>query len=155
MDLLGTWGDKETINALTGGLIALAGALGLMAVRVMRQRTTSRVSERESEAAIVERMETRTNGELSRMLDTAMGRIDHLEDELRERDRRHDRLQSRVSECESQRAAQAETILWQNDTIAWMKRMLKKAGLISDDDDAPATGRAVPKKSPNNPEGGR
>ena len=145
MNLFGAWGDKETINALAGILAAMP-AVVYAVVRFMRQRTSSRTTERESDAAIVDRIESRTTTELTRMLDTAMARVTHLENELQDWGKKYDKLQSRIEACESQRAAQTET-------ISWMKRLLQNAGIISPDDERAITpnNQAIPKRLPKKP----
>jgi uncharacterized protein HemX len=142
MNLFGAWNDKDTINALAYALTAGLGAIGFLVIRVLRGKGEYD----KVQADIVERSETRTNGELTRMLNTTMARVEHLEEELRERDKRYDKLQGRVEACESQRAAQTET-------ISWMKRLLQNAGIISPDDDRAITphGQAIPKRLPKKP----
>lgn len=152
MALFGEWGDKDTINALVGLLVSGLPAIGYLIVRVLR----SKGEYDKVQADIVDRSETRTNTELTRMLEAAMARVKQLEDDLREQDRRYERAQERAQarfeQCASERAAHVET-------IAWQKRLLQQHGILSDDEGRTITPAGVPipkkpKATPGQPESG-
>lgn len=138
------WSDADTINAILGGggVTAVVTALWIGLTRYHRQRgeTTVLVKKAELERSAQDDKADSDRydkwlKETRNLIKLQDDRIEDLDAKLKEKDVEIKELRKDVTVCQIERAKLVERASADAERIAWMKRVLKKHGLLSDDDE--------------------